>query len=113
MSSIAAWRTVGQRTLAAYGGYQLGQVQRAQGRLDAAAWTCQRALEFTAPPGRPPPPTAGPAHVGLAEVAYQRNELDTALRQVDRGHRAVPPVRLYRAAGRRPGDAGVDPAGQR
>jgi LuxR family transcriptional regulator, maltose regulon positive regulatory protein len=59
-SSIAAWRTVGQRTLAAYGGYQLSQVQRAQGRLDAAARTCLQALEFAALPGRPAPPTAGP-----------------------------------------------------
>ena len=84
-SSIDAWRTVGQRTLAAYGGYQLGQVQQAQGRLDAAARTCLQALEFTALPGQPAPPTAGPAYVGLAEVAYQRNELDTALRQVTDG----------------------------
>jgi len=84
-SSIAAWRTVGQRTLAAYGGYQLSQVQRAQGRLDAAAQTCLQALEFTAVTGQPAPPTAGPAYVSLAEVAYQRNELDTALRQVTEG----------------------------
>ena len=84
-SSIAAWRTVGQRTLAAYGGYQLGQVQQAQGRLDAADRTCLRALEFAALPGQPAPPTAGPAYVGLAEVAYQRNELDTALRQATDG----------------------------
>ena len=84
-SSIDAWRTVGQRTLAAYGGYQLGQVQQAQGRLDAAARTCLQAMEFAAPPGQPAPPMAGPAYVGLAEVAYQRNELDTALRQVTDG----------------------------
>ena len=57
----------------------------AQGRLDAAVRTCQQALEFTATPGRPPPPAAGPAYVGLAEVAYQRNELDTALRHVTEG----------------------------
>ena len=67
------------------GGYHLGQVQRAQGRLDAAVRTCQQALEITAPPGRPPLPAAGPAHVGLGEVAYQRNELDTALRHVTEG----------------------------
>ncbi len=84
-SSIAAWRTVGQHTLSAYGGYQLGQVQQAQGRLDAAARTCLQAMEFAARPGQPAPPTAGPAYVGLAEVAYQRNELDTALRQVTDG----------------------------
>ena len=42
-------------------------------------------MEFAALPGQPAPPTAGPAYVGLAEVAYQRNELDTALRQVTDG----------------------------
>ena len=31
----------------------------------------------------------------------------------DRGHRAVPPVRLHPTAGRRPGHAGDDPAGHR
>ena len=32
-----------------------------------------------------PPPTAGPAYVGLGEVAYQRNELENALRHVTEG----------------------------
>ena len=84
-SSIAAWRTVGQRTMAAFGGYQLSQVQQAQGRLDAAVQTCEQALEFAAPPGQPASPMAGPAYVGLAEVAYQRDELDAALRRATEG----------------------------
>ena len=103
VSSIAGWRAAGQPTLTAWGRYELGQVQRAQGRLDAAARTCQQALESTAVPGRPPLPAAGPAYVGLAEVAYQRNELDTRAAACHRGHRAVPPVRLHPAAGRGPG----------
>ena len=85
VAGIAGWRAVGQPTLTAYGGYQLAQVQRAQGRLDDAARTCQRALEITAPPGRAPLPAAGPAYVELAEVAYQRNELDVALQHVTEG----------------------------
>ena len=84
-SSIAGWRAAGQPTFTAYAGYQLGQIQRAQGRLDAAARTYQQALEITAPPGRPGLPAAGVALVGLAEVAYQRNQLDTALRHVTEG----------------------------
>ena len=84
-SSIAAWRTVGQGTMAAFGGYQLSQVQQAQGRLDAAVQTCEQALEFAAPPGQPAPAMAGPAYVGLAEVAYQRDELDAALRHATEG----------------------------
>ena len=85
MSSIAEWRAAGLPTLTAWVLYLLGQVQRAQGDLDASARTCRQALEMTAVPGRPPPPAAGPAHVGLGEVAYQRDELDTALRRITEG----------------------------
>ena len=84
-SSIAGWRAAGQPTFTAYAGYQLGQIQRAQGRLDAAARTYQQTLEITAPAGRPDLPAAGVALVGLAEIAYQRNELDTALHHVTEG----------------------------
>ena len=58
---------------------------------------------MTAVPGRPPPPAAGPAYVGLGEVAYQRNELDTALRRITEGITLSGPAlalldRLYAAA---------------
>jgi LuxR family transcriptional regulator, maltose regulon positive regulatory protein len=82
VSSIAGWQA-GQPI--SWGVYQLGQVQRAQGRLDAAAATYQKTLDIAAESGPPPAPPAGPAYVGLAEVAYQRNELDRALRQVTDG----------------------------
>ena len=84
-SSIAGWRAVGQLTVTAWRRYLLCQVQGAQGRLDAAVRTCQQALQVAAAPGRPPLPAAGPAYVGLGEVAYQRNELDGALRHVTEG----------------------------
>ena len=84
-SRIDGWREAGQLTWTAWVCYELGQVQRALGRLDAVVRTCRQVLEITAPPGRTPPPTVGPAYVGLAEVAYQRNELDTALRHVTEG----------------------------
>jgi LuxR family maltose regulon positive regulatory protein len=84
-SIVAGRRAAGQPTMTAYGCYQLGQIQRAQGRLDAAVQTYRQALEATAVPGQPPLPAAGPAYVGLAEVAYQQNELDAALRHVSEG----------------------------
>ena len=87
VSGIAGRQAAELPTWSAWGSYELGQVQRAQGRLDAAVRTCQQALEFTAPPGRPPLPAAGPAHVSLGEVAYQRNELDDAVRHVTEGIR--------------------------
>ena len=85
VSGMAGWQASGQHTVTAWGCYHLGQAQRGQGRLDAAAQTFQRALEITAVQRRPPLPAAGPAHVGLAEVAYQRNELDIALGHVTEG----------------------------
>ena len=85
ISSLPEWRAVGLPTLTAWVLYLLGQVQRAEGGLEASARTCGQALEMTAVPGRAPPPAAGPAYVGLGEVAYQRNELDTALRHITEG----------------------------
>ena len=55
------------------------------GRLDAAVGTYGQALDATAGPGQPPRPAAGLAFIGLAEVAYQQNELDAALQHVSEG----------------------------
>jgi LuxR family maltose regulon positive regulatory protein len=82
---VAGWRAAGERPLAASACHSLGQIQRAQGRLDAALATYQQALEITAPPGRAPMPAAGIGYVGMAEVAYQRGDLDAALRHVTEG----------------------------
>ncbi len=84
-SSIAGWRMAGQVTTTAWGNYSLSRIQRARGRLDAAVQTNQRALEFTAAPGRRPLPAAGPALVELAEVAYERDDLGSALDYVTEG----------------------------
>jgi ATP/maltotriose-dependent transcriptional regulator MalT len=84
-ASITEWRAAGLPTLTAWVLFLLGRVQRGQGGLDTAARTCRQALDMTSVPGRPLPPAAGPAYVGLAEVAYQRNELDTALRHITEG----------------------------
>jgi LuxR family maltose regulon positive regulatory protein len=84
-SAIAQAQAAGAATMAAWVCHHLGLVQRAQGRLDAAAATYQQALEITTPPGRPALPAAGIAYVGLAEVAYQRDELNAALRHVTEG----------------------------
>jgi LuxR family maltose regulon positive regulatory protein len=74
---IAGWLAENQRNLAVGGCNFLGQVQRGRGRLDAAAATYRRILDLTAPGGAGQP-VAGYGHVGLAEVAYQRNDLAAA-----------------------------------
>ena len=83
-SSVTGWRETSQLTLTAWGYYSLALLRRAQGRLDAAALTCERALDTLVTSGRPPP-AAGPGYVGLAEIAYQRDDLDLALRHATEG----------------------------
>jgi LuxR family maltose regulon positive regulatory protein len=84
-ASIGRLRVLGERFLAVRVSEHLGQLQRAQGDLEAALGTYRQALEIAAPPGQPALPAAGITRVGMAEVAYQRGQLDTALRHLDEG----------------------------
>jgi LuxR family transcriptional regulator, maltose regulon positive regulatory protein len=80
LAEVVAKRSAGgERHLAVVvsDAYDLGHVQQAQGKLTAALDTYQRGLELAA--GPPPLPSAGMAKVGLAEVLYERGELDAAL----------------------------------
>jgi LuxR family maltose regulon positive regulatory protein len=79
---ITTQRAAGMHDLTLQMSYELGQVLRAQGRLGAALRTYREALEGTA--GHPTP-AEGLAHVGLAEVLRERNELDAALDHATRG----------------------------
>jgi LuxR family maltose regulon positive regulatory protein len=83
-SSITAWREAGRPALAlaAWGYRSLGQVQRAQGHLGAALRTYRQAAAITADVRQAVAPTAGTGNVGLAEIAYARDDLDTARRHV-------------------------------
>jgi LuxR family transcriptional regulator, maltose regulon positive regulatory protein len=110
-ATIAQGQAGGGGFLAAWGCHVLGQVQRAQGRLEAAIGTYHQTLQITGGLGQPTMPAAGAAHVGLAGVAYQRGELDTALQHATEGIPLCRQLRLHPAAGHRPGDSGVDPAG--
>jgi LuxR family maltose regulon positive regulatory protein len=86
ISSLAAWGATGQLTLVAWGYDHLAHAQRARGHLGAALATYQEALEAVAgDPGQPVMPAAGIAHVGLAEVHYERDQLDAALEHATQG----------------------------
>jgi ATP/maltotriose-dependent transcriptional regulator MalT len=63
--------------------YDLGQVQCAQGNLDAAAATYRQALDAVGHSSHAA--LTGPAHVGLAQVLYERNDLTAALDHATRG----------------------------
>src|SRR5215216_3315752 len=64
--------------------HDLGQVQRARGHLGAALRTYERALGIASQAGHPLPP-AGIAHVDMAEVLYERGELEAALNHATLG----------------------------
>jgi len=80
---VAKQRAAGERYFALRC-YDLGQVQRARGRLSAALRTYRDALEITSEAGRQLPP-AGMALVGMAGVLYERGELDAAHRFATEG----------------------------
>jgi LuxR family transcriptional regulator, maltose regulon positive regulatory protein len=82
--ALAERRAAGEGYLATRVGHDLGQVQRAQGNLDAALATYRQALDIAGEVSSQPP-HLGMAHVGLAEVLYERDELAAALDHATRG----------------------------
>ena len=81
---VAARRAAREGYLAMRVAYDLGQVQRAQGRLGTALTTYQQGLETIGVAG-PELPHVGMAHIGLAEVLYERDELPAAHRHAIQG----------------------------
>jgi LuxR family maltose regulon positive regulatory protein len=74
-----------QPSLSAWVGYYRGAIALARGDLRSAEETYRRILEVTAPSGSPVLPAAGVAHVGLAVVALERDELADARRHLEDG----------------------------
>jgi len=66
-------------------GSTLARVQRARGKLSAALRTYQDGLRFVTETGRLTTYHAGEPHVGIAQVLYERDQLDEALRHVSQG----------------------------
>ena len=83
---VAKQGAAGESYLAVRPACDLGQVQRARGRLAAALRTYGQALEIATDGGRPLP-AAGMAQVGMAEVLYERGELAAALDHAAEGIR--------------------------
>jgi LuxR family maltose regulon positive regulatory protein len=65
--------------------YALGQVQAGRGKLGAALRTNREGLRYATKGGRLSPFHAGEAHIGIAQVLYQRDELEEALEHATRG----------------------------
>jgi LuxR family maltose regulon positive regulatory protein len=81
---VAERRAAGEGYLAMRICYDLGQVQRVRGRLDAALASYRQALDIAGELARQLP-HMGMAHVGIAEVLYQRNELAAAHEHATQG----------------------------
>ena len=113
VSSIAGWRAAGPAHCHCMGQLSArpdpaGPGPPGRGRPDLPAGTGDhRAARPAAAAGRWPG-VRGPGRGGLSAERTRHRA-----RPCHRGHRAVPAVRLHPAAGRRPGDAGMDPAGHR
>lgn len=84
-ANTAQWRAAQQHDRASWTAHYLGQVQQAQGRLDAALETYETVLTLDTAHTGPDAPAAGVAHIGMAQVAYQRNDLDEARRHACEG----------------------------
>ncbi|HEX2156063.1 MAG TPA: LuxR C-terminal-related transcriptional regulator [Actinomycetes bacterium] len=65
--------------------FMVGLVQQAQGKLGAALRTYREGLRLASEGGRYSVYHAGEAHVGIAQVLYQRNQLEEALEHATRG----------------------------
>jgi LuxR family maltose regulon positive regulatory protein len=82
---VAEGHEAGEPHLTLTAGSVLGRIQRAQGRLEAARHTYQKGLEFALRTGPGVGLSAAVAHVGMAEVLYERNQLEPALSHVEEG----------------------------
>jgi LuxR family maltose regulon positive regulatory protein len=65
--------------------YMLGMVQQVRGELTAALRTFREGLGFAPESGRVSLFHAGEAHIGIAQVLYQRNRLQEALPHATQG----------------------------
>jgi LuxR family maltose regulon positive regulatory protein len=74
-----------QPALVAWACHLLAQVQQARGNLGGAGRTYQRAHDLAAESEQTAPLPGAIANLGLAEVAYQRAELDDAIDHINLG----------------------------
>jgi LuxR family maltose regulon positive regulatory protein len=82
---VAEGRESGEPHMVLMAGSILGRIQRAQGRLEAALRTYQEGLAFASHARPGVMLSAAAAHVGIAEVFYQRNQLEQALQHANEG----------------------------
>ena len=83
-AAVADQQTAAGRYLAVSIACDLGRVRQAQGDLDGAPRAYERALAIMTDAGAPLP-LAGQAYLGMADVYYERDDLDAAARHAADG----------------------------
>jgi LuxR family transcriptional regulator, maltose regulon positive regulatory protein len=83
-AAVADQHTPGGRYLAVSIACDLGKVRQDQGELDGALRAYEQALEIVTDAGSPLPLT-GKAYLGMADVFYERDDLDAAARHATAG----------------------------
>jgi LuxR family maltose regulon positive regulatory protein len=81
---LAKQQAAGEFYLAVRIACDLGQVRQARGHLGAALTAYEQAWQIATEAGRPPPP-AGLALLGMAEVLYERDDCDAAAQRAAEG----------------------------
>jgi len=79
--ALSTCEAIGRTVIAMMAAIGLGNIQEAENQLVIAAETYQLALKLG---GDPPPPPACDAHLGLARIFYQWNDLDTAQKHAEK-----------------------------
>ncbi len=79
--ALSLSQAIGHTTIAMMASLGLGMMQEGDNRLHEANETYMNTLNLA---GEPPPPAACEAHLGLARISYEWNDLDSAMRHVEK-----------------------------
>ncbi len=83
--AVSLGRAAGDNYLVLNASSTLGFAQQMRGQLHHAAENYRQALQLATKPGERPAPFAGLAHIGLAGLLYEWNDLDRAQRHAQQG----------------------------
>ncbi|MBD2847589.1 tetratricopeptide repeat protein [Paenibacillus sp. IB182496] len=82
--AISISQSIGHHMITLMASLGLGEIQASDNQLSQAAQTYQQVLQLA---GEPPLPVACDAYLGMARIAYERNDLDAAEQHIQRSMR--------------------------
>ncbi|MFS0722390.1 LuxR C-terminal-related transcriptional regulator [Paenibacillus sp. 1P07SE] len=84
VAAISISTRIGHHMITLMASLGLGDIQASDNQLSEAKQTYQQVIQLA---GEPPLPVACDAHLGLARIAYERNDLDAAEQHIQLGMR--------------------------